>query len=89
MEKGEGKMAKENENYYFLMDLERTLSSNVPYFWLGNRHGYTYRITEAGLFQEHFAREIVKNDLDNKTIMISVKLVEETKMLDLSQHEGY
>lgn len=88
MEKGEGEMAKE-ENYYFLMDLERTLSSNVPYFWLGNKHGYTYRITEAGLFPKHLAKEIVKNDLDNKTVMISVKLVEETKMLDLSQHEGY
>jgi hypothetical protein len=79
----------EKEDYYFLMDLERTLVSNVPCFWLGNKHGYTYRITEAGLFPKHLAKEIVKNDLDNKTVMISSRLVEETKMLDLKQHEGF
>lgn len=76
-------------DYYFLMDLERTLTSNVPCFWLGNKHGYTYKIEQAGMFPEELAEEIVKHDLDRKTVMISVKLVEETKLLDLKQHEGF
>ena len=71
------------ERYYFLMDLERTLSSNVPCFWLGNKHGYTYRIEEAGLFPKHLAEEIVKSDLDKKTVMIHSSLVEKTKLFNL------
>jgi hypothetical protein len=71
------------EKYYFLMDLERTLISNVPCFWLGSKHGYTYKITEAGLFPKHLAEEIVKHDMDNSTIMVDSRLVEKTKLLDL------
>lgn len=73
------------EKYYFLMDLERTLTSNVPCFWLGNKHGYTYKIVEAGLFPKHLAEEIVKSDLDNKTVMVDSRLIEKTKLLDLGQ----
>lgn len=76
------------QDSFFLMDLERTLANGVPCFWKSNRHGYTYSIEHAGIFQRHLAEEIVKNDFDNKTVMISIKLVEETMMLDLKQHEG-
>jgi hypothetical protein len=73
------------EKYYFLMDLERTLISNVPCFWLGNRHGYTYKITEAGLFPKHLAEELVKTDLDNKTVMVDSRLVTKTKLLNMGE----
>jgi len=73
---------------FFLMDLERTLGSGCPCFWKWNRYGYTYKIEHAGLFSREAAEEIVKNDRDNKTIMISLELVEKTLVLDLKQHEG-
>jgi hypothetical protein len=78
-------MAKE---LYFLMDLERTLTSGCPCYWKGNRYGYTYRIDQAGIFNKDMAEEIVKHDHDEKTIMISLDLVEKTLALDLKQHEG-
>lgn len=65
------------------MDLERTLLSNVPCFWLGNKHGYTYKIKEAGIFPKHLAEEIVKHDFDKTTVMISTELIEKTMLLDL------
>jgi hypothetical protein len=73
------------EKYYFLMDLERTLTSNVPCFWLGNKRGYTYKIAEAGLFPKELAAKIVKSDLDNATIMVDLKIVQKTKLLDLGR----
>jgi hypothetical protein len=71
------------ERYYFLMDLERTLQQEMPCFWLGNKHGYTYSLKEAGLFPKDLAEKIVKADRDNSTIMIDSKLVQKTKLLDL------
>jgi len=58
------------------MDLERTLASGVPAFWKGNKHGYTYNIHEAGLFNEAEAEKIVKEDFDKRTVQISLKTVE-------------
>jgi hypothetical protein len=45
---------------YFLMDLERTLTSGVPCYWKANRYGYTYNIEHAGIFPKAVAEEIVK-----------------------------
>jgi len=56
---------------FYLLDLERTLLAGVPAFWKGNRHGYTYSITEAGLFKEDFAEKLCKQDINQRTIMIS------------------
>jgi hypothetical protein len=66
---------------YYLLDLERTLTSGVHCFWKGNKHGYTYRIEEAGLFSKDFAEKIVKQDLDKRTVMINSEVVQ--KILDL------
>jgi hypothetical protein len=62
-------------NRYFLMDLERTLAMGVPCYWKGNRHGYTYDITLAGIFSEDIAEEIAKNDYDRRTVLVPLKLV--------------
>jgi hypothetical protein len=62
---------------FILMDLERTLSNGVPAFWKGNKHGYTYDIHEAGLFNEKEAEKIVKADFNERTIKISRKAVED------------
>jgi hypothetical protein len=73
---------------YYLIDLERTIGYNKPYYWKGNRHGYTSHIEQAGIFPEHMADEIVKNDQDNTTVKISTKNVFKILGMDLKQHEG-
>lgn len=61
---------------YYLLDLERSIGWGNLYYWEGNKHGYTYKISEAGLFSEEAAAQIVKSDIDKKTIMISADSVE-------------
>lgn len=73
---------------YFLMDLERTLLNGSPAYWKGNRHGYTYTLEFAGIFSEEIADEIVRHDLDGKTIKVPVDLVIKVLALDLKAHEG-
>lgn len=62
-------------NRYFLMDLERTLSMGVPCFWKGNKHGYTYEISHAGIFSEEEAARLVERDMDQRTVKVPLKLV--------------
>jgi hypothetical protein len=73
---------------FLLMDLERTIQSGVPCFWKGNRHGYTYNMKFAGLFRKDLAEEIVKNDYDKKTVMISLALIEKILGKDFMMHES-
>jgi hypothetical protein len=74
--------------HFYLLDLERTLTSGVPCFWKGNRHGYTYNIQHAGIFPEEIATEIAKHDLDKRTVPISVQTVFEILGKDMKAHEG-
>ena len=60
---------------YLLLDLERTLLSGVPAYWKGNKHGYTYEIEHAGIFEEQAATLIVESDKDNATVKVPMKLV--------------
>jgi hypothetical protein len=73
---------------YFLMDLERTLTSGVPCYWKANRYGYTYNIEHAGIFPKAVAEEIVKNDLNKRTILISLRTVFDILGKDMKAHEG-
>lgn len=75
------RMVKKMDGFY-LMDLERTLLSYVPCFWTQNRFGYTYKIERAGIFSRELAEEIVKHDLDDKTVMISEKLVHQIRLME-------
>jgi hypothetical protein len=60
---------------YFLLDLERTIISGVPAYWKGNKHGYTYDIQHAGIFDEINANMIVKSDQDQSTVKVPLNLV--------------
>ena len=73
---------------YYLLDLERTIANHKPYYWKGNRHGYTDSLQHAGLFAESFAKRLVKQDLDDTTVMISAYTMERIFGKDLKQHEG-
>lgn len=73
---------------YFLMDLERTIMSGVPCFWKITKHGYTYQLEYAGLFPKDYAEEIVKQDRDKKTVMISFDLIQKILGKDLKMHES-
>ena len=74
--------------HYYLMDIERTIANSKPYFWKGNRHGYTDSLQHAGLFSKDFAEKLVKQDFDKTTIMISEKTVSTILGKDLKHHEG-
>lgn len=76
------------ERSYFLMDLERTLSSGVPCYWKAGKHGYTYQIEFAGIYNEAKANEIVKHDLDETTVKVPVKFALKLLGKDIKAHEG-
>lgn len=61
---------------FYLIDLERSVVTGVVHYWKENRHGYTTVLKEAGLFDEEAAKEIVASDFDERTIMASMKVVE-------------
>lgn len=73
---------------FFLLDLERTVGFNVPYFWKGNKYGYTTHLEQAGIFPEDVARGIVANDKDNKTVMVNTRIVFKILGLEMKQREG-
>ena len=73
---------------YFLLDLERTLASGIPCYWKGNRYGYTYEIDYAGIFPKDLAEEIVKNDLDQKTVLVPYKIVFDLALTKLTENDG-
>jgi hypothetical protein len=74
---------------YYLLDLERTLGIGKPYFWKRTKFGYTDQIQFAGLFSKVEAQLVVQKDLDNKTVMIHHKLVEDTMLLsDMKANEA-
>lgn len=77
-----------SEDYYFLMDLERTIGNNRPFFWNGNRHGYTTNLQQAGLFSKGIAEQIVLGDYNKNTVMISVEQVTKILGKDMKPHEG-
>jgi hypothetical protein len=73
---------------YFILDLERTLTRGVPYFWKRNRHGYTHLIEFAGLFPAGEAAEIVRQDRDKRTVMIEEKVVADILGKDMKPNES-
>ncbi len=73
---------------YYLLDLERTIGNCKPYFWKGNKHGYTDAIQFAGRFPKAFAEKICKQDYYKNTVMIPETLIEKILGTDLKQHEG-
>ena len=78
----------EMQPQFFLMDLERTIANKVPYYWKGNRHGYTDSLEHAGIFSQEFAEKLVQQDFDKRTIMIDVYQVFKILGKDMKQHEG-
>ena len=74
---------------FYLMDLERTIAYNKPYFWKGNRHGYTTSLENAGLFPREIAEQIVDHDhVDRTTVMISWFQVCRILGKEIKPHEG-
>jgi hypothetical protein len=73
---------------FYLLDIERTIAFNRPFFWKGNKHGYTPDLKFAGLFHKHVAEMIVEHDLDNKTVMISQELIFQILGGEMKFHEG-
>jgi hypothetical protein len=51
--------------------------SGKTWYWKRNRHGYTQLLSQAGLFDEEEARNLVTSDYNKRTIMIAEKTVED------------
>jgi hypothetical protein len=73
---------------YYLLDLERTVSTGRVFYWKGNRHGYTDSLKFAGIFTEDFAKRIVGRDRDQRTVMIDTRVIQKILGKDLQEHEG-
>jgi hypothetical protein len=73
---------------YYIMDLERTLTSGVPCFWKGNKHGYTYNLQHAGIYPKELAESIAESDRDKRTVLISLQTVFDILGKDMKAHEG-
>jgi hypothetical protein len=73
---------------FYLMDLERTIATNLPVFWKQNKHGYTKSLQHAGIFSEKEAEAIVQNDFDKATVKIHQDLIFKILGKDFKQHEG-
>jgi len=61
---------------FYLLDLERTIGMERPFFWKRNRHGYTDTLQMAGIFSRKEAEKIAQLDLDNTTILINKTIVQ-------------
>ena len=60
---------------YYLIDLERSILSGNVFYLKQNKHGYTRDVFEAGMFPEEMADEIVKEDFDKRTVMVTEETV--------------
>ena len=73
---------------YYIIDLERTISSGLPFYWKKSRYGYTYSIEEAGLFPKEIADEIVKKDIQDLTVKIHINTMAELiRNLEIKSYE--
>ncbi|MGG1571560.1 hypothetical protein [Fictibacillus sp. NRS-1165] len=59
-----------------LIDLERSILNGITTYWKGNRHGYTNRIDEAGIFSDQEADKEVSSDFDKRTVAVDQKVVD-------------
>lgn len=56
---------------YYLIDLERSMRTGLIYYWKPNKFGYTTDLREAGLYDEKEAKDIVDDDIDKRTVLVS------------------
>lgn len=61
---------------FYLLDLERTITTGKAFYWKQNKHGYTQDLNEAGLFSGSEANRIKINDCDKFTIAIHRSIVD-------------
>jgi hypothetical protein len=72
----------------YLMDLERTLINGKPYYWKGNKHGYTTDIRQAGKWKREFCEQIIERDFYKDTILITEETISRILGKDALQREG-
>jgi len=56
---------------YYLIDLERSMRTGSIHYWKPNKFGYTTDLREAGLYDEKEAKDIVDDDIDKRTVLVS------------------
>ena len=54
---------------YYLIDMERSSLDNLCY-WKSCRRGYTYDISDAGMYDESEAIKLCLEDIDKRTLML-------------------
>lgn len=73
---------------FYLLDLERTISTRRPFYWKRTKHGYTDSLRFAGLFSKKEAEHIVVADRDNRTVMIHKNVVVGILGKDMQSNES-
>jgi hypothetical protein len=73
---------------YLLMDLERTIGTNIPVYWKPNKRGYTKILEQAGLYTSKEASAIVESDFDNTTVKIHKDIFIKILGEDFKNNEG-
>lgn len=63
-------------NEFYLIDLERTIGIGRTFYWKAHSGGYTTKISDAGLYSENVADQIVESDFDKRTIKVNKNIVE-------------
>jgi hypothetical protein len=71
------------DDMYYLIDLERSISSGLVTYWKMNSHGYTTNPHEAGYYHVERAKQKVESDFDKRTIMVHKDVVE--KLLSVTK----
>lgn len=64
-----------DSNRYYLVDLDRSSSTGVVYYWKPYRHGYTPILSEAGLYGEKESYDLECSDFDKSTLRIPKDLL--------------
>lgn len=59
-------------NMFYLVDLERSVSSGIMHYWRPRSIGYTTKLAEAGEYTEQYSDEVVNSDFDNYTVRVPV-----------------
>ena len=49
---------------------------NNEFYWKSHSGGYTTKISDAGLYSENIADQIVESDFDKRTIKVNKNIVD-------------
>jgi hypothetical protein len=68
---------------YYLMDLERTVTTGTAHYWNPLKRGYTDDAELAGKYTKTEANAIVKADVNRRTVAIEETVIDKLLYLEV------